>query len=110
MCVSVFKCEFICMYVYKRIYVYVCMIISVYICIYVCIDVYVCVCLYMCVCGYTRVCMYVWVYVRVSSCVWLCVTAFQTRSDDPNSVGNGRFGFVPILDPIPWRFEDRSMG
>ena len=52
-----------------------------------CILVYV----YMWVYTYVSACMYVECicvrgYVHVSSCIWLCVTAFRIRSDDPNSV------------------------
>jgi len=57
--------------------------------VYICIEVYVCVNLYMYVCRCTHMCLCARVGVAciyVYMCVQLCVTAFQTRSCDPNSV------------------------
>jgi hypothetical protein len=49
--------------------VYVCMCVRVYVCVYVCMCVCVCVYVYMCVC----VCMCVCVYVYVCVCMCVCV-------------------------------------
>ena len=58
-------------------------------------------------------CMHVWVCIsdvciRII-CVWLRGTAMQTYLVRFR-FGNRRFGFVSTVDPIYWRFEDRSIG
>ena len=81
---------------------------------------YVCVYLYMYVCWCTRTCICVHVYVecictcgyvRVYLYVLLCLVACYSDSDPfvQSKLGNRRFGLVPVMDPIHWRFVDRPM-
>ena len=68
-----------------------------------------CVCIW---CMYECMCMYVVVYVhgcivRVSSYVWLRVTAIL-YSLVRSKLGNRRFRLVFTVDPIHWQFEDRT--
>ena len=56
--------------------------------------------------GMYIVCTYVFVCHRVCLVAWYSVSDLFGQS----KLDNGRFIFVPILDPIQWRFEDRSMG
>ena len=74
-----------------------------------CVYVFMCVYLYLYVCGCTCMCR---VHVRKSVFIFICVLV--TCCSDLNSfvrseLGNGRFIFVLIVDPIHWRFEDWSM-
>ena len=98
-----------------------------------CMYIYVCMCRCMFVCMYIYLCMYkfvgkyacmlcvcVHVYAHVFVCVFMLVfdcvlQQFRTHSRDPDSFGKlrtryRRFEFVPAMDPIHRRFEDRSMG
>ena len=101
-----------------------------HVCVSECLGVWINVCMYilvyMYVFWYTRGCMHewhtcmgtrvsiLWVYVDSPSslCVRLRVTAFRTRSCDPNSATETRtwFGVVLVMHPIHWRFEDRCTG
>ena len=78
-----------------------CIYICIYVCMYVCIKRYVYACVYLyismyvsapvgvCTCGvlvWVRVCVLCVCDSPSSFCVWWCVTAFQTRSNDPNPV------------------------
>jgi len=84
--------------------------------VYVCIIVYVCV--WVCPCVYAHVaCVYGYMCECIMSVWWLsflsvCLVACYSISDPfvRSKLGNRRFGIMPIMDPIPWRFEDRSMG
>ena len=75
----------------------------VYTCIGIYVGVHVCVCVY--VCG---------VYMRtgICSCEFMSMVVYYSVLDSlgRSELSNGRFGFVPNLDPILWQFEDRSMG
>ena len=64
-------------------------------------------CVYVYMCIYV-VCVSVRAHVCVSSCVRLYVAAIQTCSCDLNSTMRW-FRFVPIMDPIQWRFKDRPI-
>ena len=48
MCVRVFVCLCVCMYVYMYVCVYACTFLSMYVCMYVCLCVYMYVCMYVC--------------------------------------------------------------
>jgi len=65
---------------------------------------YVYTCMHMC-----AWCMYKYMYVYVQ--VFMSMNVYYNISDSlgRSELGNGRFKFVPILNSIPWRFEDRSM-
>jgi len=65
-----------------------------------------CVCIYISRCFmYVCTCIYVYVY--------LCVlVAYCSDSDSlvRSELGNGRFRFVPVMDPIQMRFENWPIG
>jgi len=78
----------------------------------------ICVYLYTYICGCTRMfmmyiveCIPVREYVCVSSCVWLRVAALRIRlvRSGPLQETRTRSGFVLVVDPIPWQFEDWFM-
>ena len=78
-------------------YVYTCICMYVIIC--RCIPVYVCgVC--RCTCAY------------LYSCEFMFSVACCSVSNSPvrSELGNRRFEFIPVVDPIDWKFEDRLMG
>jgi len=52
---------------------------------------------------YVQVCMSIYII-----SVWLRVVMIMD-SLVRSQLSNRRFGFVPIVDPIHWRFEDRPM-
>ena len=68
----------------------------------------ICICVGVDACVY-RVCLGISPLVSQSLslfvCVWLRVAAI-TDSFVWSELGNRRFGFVPIIDPINWQFED----
>jgi len=66
--------------------------------VYVCIFLYVCTRVYLCLSVY--MCIYVYVCLRMHVVAYYNVSNSLGRSE----LGNGRFRFVPILDPIQWRF------
>ena len=102
-----------CLHVYKCKHVYVCTnvcIVCVHelelLCTYRCMY-YACLGVCMSMCMYV-VCVCVQVYVHMSSCVGLRgynVLDSFVRSE----LSNRRFGFVPVMDPIHWRFKYRPM-
>ena len=75
------------------------MCVCIYLCMYRCMYVYACGSVYI-------MCTYVFVYQRVRLVACYSVSDLLGRS----KLGNRRFRFVPILDPIPRWLEDRSMG
>jgi len=90
MCFDVGAWAFVYMYVLVCLYmsiVFVCVCVCVCVCVSVWMSTYMYVCLgvYMSTCIYV-VCVCIRVYVCVSSCVGLCVAAFQTCSCDLNSI------------------------
>jgi len=94
----------------KCIYVYVCMIISMYVCIDLCI--YICVYLYIHMSVGVHVCVSVqgWVLgVYLYLFVWSVACYSVSDSLVQSELGNGRSGFVLVVDPTQWQFEDRSM-
>ena len=75
----------------------------------------VCVCVYQYtyICGCTRMCLCarvsvacIYIFFRMYSVVFYSISDKFVRS----KLGNRRFGLVSVMDPIPWRFEDRPMG
>ena len=56
-------------------------------------------------------------YARMESCIYIvwcihaCMIAYYSVMDPFGKIriGYGRFKVVPVMDPIPWRFEDRTM-
>lgn len=56
-------------YIYVRMYLYVCTHACIYVRVYGCMSVYVC--MYMLVCTYVH--MYVCMYVRIYACTYMCV-------------------------------------
>ena len=66
-CVNVYVCMYmyvyVCNYLYVCIYMCVCVCVYVYVCMYMCLTMYVYVCMYMCVTMYMCVCI----------CVYICV-------------------------------------
>ena len=70
-----------------------------------CVSIYLCVSMHVCMCILVYVCVWVYTYMSVCTCrcsvylclhvcVRLCVTAFRTRSYDPNSVTGDPDSFV----------------
>jgi len=95
MCVC--ACACVCGYVYN-VYVSICMSSCVY--------------RYMYVWGCTRMCLCA--RVGMLECIYVtCICSVVCCSDSDSFVqyklSNGRFRVVPIMDPIPWQFEDLSM-
>ena len=98
MCVSVFMLV---------VDAYICVCVCVSICMYICIYMYAYVCMHRCICMYV-VCM----CTGVCSCEFMCSVACCSDADSfvRFELGNERFEFVPVLDPIHWRFfEDQPM-
>ena len=109
---------FKCAHTHARIYIYIiCM--QVCVCmhiVYMCVYTYICIYVgvHVCVCVYVVECIRVRGYARVSSCVWLCLAAFQThlvRSDpvteDPDPIWIGaRYGLdtMAIQISVQYRF------
>ena len=83
----------VCMYiricsVYEYVYVYICMLDCAHVC-----RVHVLCVLYMCT--------------YVNECLVVCCSVLD--SFVRSKLSNRRFKFMPVLDPIDWQFEDRSM-
>ena len=81
----------VCIYTSRCMYEYICML--MYTRLYVCLGVY------------KSMCVYVLVY-------YMCLVACYNVSYSfrRSKIGNRRVGFVPIMNPIQWRFKDRHMG
>ena len=82
-------------------------VVYVYVNVRLCMDICACslcdgrmVCLYVCGgCVWWCTPVRVYICVRMSSCIWLCVTAI-TDSFVRSEFGNSRFRFVPVVDLI----------
>ena len=83
----------------------VCMGICKCICVYMYVLVYICIVLCMCTGVYQYV--YIFVFVWVHVCSFACCSV--SDSFVQFELSNKRFGVVPVMDPILWRFEDRPM-
>ena len=71
------------------------------ICVGICVSMW-----YVYVYGYIPVCVYI--CILVISCVWMRVIAISDSFGEIRTCYM-RFRLVAVMDPIYWRFEDRSM-
>jgi len=104
------------MHVYVRVYFVVSLCVSMHVC-YVyksvsCIRVHVYVYVYVL---YMLGSMHEYVYVYVQVCMSIYIMCARLRviaitdSFERSELDNRRFRFVPVIDPIEWRFKERQM-